>query len=134
MTNPKIPEWFQAAIAKLNEEYNEKRQIFEERADPYYDGFADGLDIAETIFTCELMRASECADSHKITSTNQNDRNQFEAEYGSDGLTDYHFEKRKSGVYVDLKMETLFMVWQLSKNQTKTEKPNNCQPMPEQPK
>lgn len=58
MTNTtNIPEWVQAAIAKLNEKHDEKRQQFKQQGNRYHDGFADGLEAAETIFMREFERA-----------------------------------------------------------------------------
>lgn len=55
MTNTtNIPEWVQAAIAKLTEKHDEKRQQFKQQGNSYHDGFADGLDAAETIFMREF--------------------------------------------------------------------------------
>lgn len=57
MTTPNIPQWFQAAIAKLNEKYDEKRQQFKQQGNRYHDGFADGLEAAETIFMREFKNS-----------------------------------------------------------------------------
>lgn len=57
MTNQDFPEWVQAAIAKLNEKYAEKRQQAKEQGSSYLDGFADGLETAETILMREFERA-----------------------------------------------------------------------------
>lgn len=58
MTNPKIPKWVQAAIAKLNKKHDEKRQQFKQQGNRYHDGFADGLDAVETIFMREFKNSA----------------------------------------------------------------------------
>lgn len=56
MTNPKIPEWVQAAIAKITKKRQKPKS--DPRTDAYhYDvGFAKGLKAAQDIFLRELER------------------------------------------------------------------------------
>lgn len=117
MTNPNIPKWVQAAIAKLTEKHDEKRQTFKERGDRYHDGFADGLDAAETIFMRELERVER-----QLGSINpiEIERRAFEAwqytQNNRDRLKFHYSSNAQSGIeYKDISIDYAWQGWLAAK-------------------